>query len=73
MKRYLVTAAHYAPSWCFKDHPAVANPAPGHDGWWFATSDRLGCSRDHTTPEAAVRSLFYANACHGVRLVEVQS
>jgi hypothetical protein len=73
MKKYLVTAAHVSPRWCFKDHLAIARPAPGRDGFWCATSDQLGCSRDHHRPEDAVRSLFYANACHGVRLVEVQS
>jgi hypothetical protein len=69
--KFTVTAAHYSPRWCFKDHPAVAKESPGRPGWWFATSDRLGCSRDAQTPEKAVESLFYANACHGVRLTRV--
>jgi hypothetical protein len=73
MQKYLVTAAHVSPNWCFKDHPATAKQSPGLPGKWFATSDRLGCSRDYDTAEMAVRSLFYANACHSVRLVLVTS
>lgn len=71
MKRYLVTASHVSPNWRFKDHEALAKPAPGRPGKWYATSDRLGCSRDCDTPEQAVQSLFYANACHGVKLKEI--
>ncbi len=73
MQKYLVTAAHVSPNWCFKDHPAVAKQSPGLPGKWYATSDGLGCSRDCDTAEMAVRSLFYANACHGVKLVLVTS
>lgn len=72
-KLFHVTASHVAASWCFTDHPAIAKPSPGLPGKWYATSDRLGCSRDYDTPEAAVKSLFHANACSNVRLVQERS
>lgn len=70
IRKYLVTAAHVSPRFTFKDHPAQAKPAPGHDGYWFATSDGLGCSADYETPQGAVGSLFYMNACTNVVIRE---
>lgn len=67
-KSFRVTASHVSPNWCFADHPAVAQPSPGLPGKWYATSERLGCSRDYDTAEEAVKSLFHANACSDVNL-----
>lgn len=69
--KYAVSANHVSPRWQFTDHEAVAKPAPGRDGFWFATSDGLGCSKDYRSPEAAVKALFQAEACTAIVLREV--
>lgn len=69
---FKVSANHVSPNWRFEDHVVTAKPSPGLPGKWYATADRLGCSRDYATAEDAVRSLFYANACTSVRVAPVQ-
>ena len=68
--RYQVSADHVSPRYRFVRHEAVAKRSPGREGYWFATSDGLGCSKDYSSPDAAVRSLFQANACTNIRLYD---
>lgn len=68
--KYTVSADHVSPRFTFVRHPAVAKEAPGRPGFWYATADNLGCSKDYATADAAVRSLFQANACTNIRLYD---
>jgi hypothetical protein len=68
IKTYLVSADHRSPRWQFKDKPVSVKPSPGRDGFWYATSDGLGCSKDYDSQERAARSLFIDNACTNIRV-----
>ena len=68
--RYTVSADHVSPRFTFVRHEAIATPSPGREGFWFATSDGLGCSKDYRSADSAVRSLFEANACTNIRLYD---
>jgi hypothetical protein len=66
--RYTVNADHVSPRYRLVRHEAIAKPSPGQEGFWFATSDFLGCSEDYSSPDAAVRSLFETNGNTRIRL-----
>lgn len=70
MKRYSVTAKHVSPRYTFVGEIVEAKEAPGHDGYWYAKGS-LGCSKDYSSPERAVRSLFEDNACTAITVTEI--
>ena len=66
---YSVTADHAHPSYRFTNHKVIVRASPGLPGKFYAIADKLGCSKDYSSPVEAATAMFNDNACYSITAV----
>jgi hypothetical protein len=66
---FTVTASHKSPRFNFVDEPVRVRQYAGTE--LFYAVGKLGCSKNHATPEDAALSLFIDHWCTNVRVTKV--
>lgn len=57
-KVFRVSALHQAAGYSLEGELVTVSPSPGREGFWYASSARLGCGKDRPSPQEAIGYLL---------------
>lgn len=72
-RTFTVSCNHVSPDWQRDQIEVAVKPYDDRDAetLWYVSIAGFGCSKNYTTPEAAIRGMLQDHACTDIRITEV--